>query len=69
MTYSPFSNRSPMALPNASHCAFTSGVMACFISTGSPTASKCKRVSFHSCIFATALLAQQYEPYQPSRCF
>ena len=30
---------SAIALPRASHCAFTSGVIACFISTGSPTAS------------------------------
>ena len=33
------SNFSAIALPSASHCAFTSGVIACFISTGSPTAS------------------------------
>ena len=30
---------SAIALPRASHCAFTSGVIACFISTGSPTGS------------------------------
>lgn len=33
------SSFSAIALPRASHCAFTSGVIACFISTGSPTAS------------------------------
>ncbi len=45
--YSP-SSFSAIALPSASHCAFTSGVIACFISTGSPTGSKCNLVSFHS---------------------
>lgn len=33
------SSFSAIALPRASHCAFTSGVIACFISTGSPTGS------------------------------
>lgn len=33
------SSFSAIALPRASHCAFTSRVIACFISTGSPTAS------------------------------
>lgn len=33
------SSFSAIALPSASHCAFTSGVIACFISTGSPTGS------------------------------
>ena len=43
-----------MARPRASHCAKVSAVRLCLISTGSPTASKCRRSSFHFCISATA---------------
>ena len=39
---------SAIALPRASQRVRTSAFTACFISTGSPTASKCRALSFHS---------------------